>query len=229
MSHASGFPILLQHAYTEAEWAADNPVLMDRETGWTTDTRRVKLGDGETAWNDLPYAADEAADVAAETARAEAAEQALEESIDVKVAAAVAAHTPGIELGYAERTTNFSTTATAPGATALIPSLVTTVIGQGRPVDIEFYAQTVRHSVAGKYVVAYFEINGSFVNTVAGQSGLISSPDTVVGRTIYMKRRAMLADGQGYTIKVGVYGEEAGTTSLVAVASAPTFLEVTSR
>lgn len=60
MSHAPGFPILLQHAYTEAEWAADNPVLMERETGWTTDTRRVKLGDGVTAWNDLPYAIDPA-------------------------------------------------------------------------------------------------------------------------------------------------------------------------
>lgn len=58
MSHASGFPILLQHAYTEAEWATANPVLMDRETGWTTDTLRVKLGDGVTAWNDLPYAID---------------------------------------------------------------------------------------------------------------------------------------------------------------------------
>lgn len=58
MSHADGHPILLQHAYTEAEWAADNPVLMDRETGWTTDTRRVKLGDGVTAWNDLPWASD---------------------------------------------------------------------------------------------------------------------------------------------------------------------------
>jgi hypothetical protein len=58
MSHADGHPILLQHAYTEAEWSAANPVLMDRETGWTTDTRRVKLGDGLTAWNDLPYAID---------------------------------------------------------------------------------------------------------------------------------------------------------------------------
>jgi hypothetical protein len=41
----------------------DNPVLADRQMGWETDTRRVKLGDGVTAWNDLPYAAGTASDV----------------------------------------------------------------------------------------------------------------------------------------------------------------------
>jgi hypothetical protein len=63
---------------TAANWTIDNPVLALGETGWETDTRRVKLGDGTTAWNDLPFAADEAASVAAETARAEAAEAALD-------------------------------------------------------------------------------------------------------------------------------------------------------
>lgn len=56
MSHKDGYTILLQHAFTEAEWAADNPVLMRNETGWERDTLRQKLGDGATAWNDLPYA-----------------------------------------------------------------------------------------------------------------------------------------------------------------------------
>lgn len=41
---------------TETNWATDNPTLEEGETGWATDTRRVKLGDGVTAWNDLPYA-----------------------------------------------------------------------------------------------------------------------------------------------------------------------------
>lgn len=80
MAGLPGLRILLRRD-TAAEWAADNPVLKLGETGWTTDTRRVKLGDGVTAWNDLPYAADEAASVQAETDRAEAAEQALADDI----------------------------------------------------------------------------------------------------------------------------------------------------
>lgn len=39
-------------------WATDNPVLAVGETGWDTDLLKVKLGDGVTAWNDLPYAID---------------------------------------------------------------------------------------------------------------------------------------------------------------------------
>lgn len=74
---------------TEAEWAADNPVLSLGETGWTTDTLRVKLGDGVTAWNDLPFAADEAAAVAAEVVRAMAAEAALQAEIDAITASDV--------------------------------------------------------------------------------------------------------------------------------------------
>jgi hypothetical protein len=38
-----------------AEWTSLNEVLLDRELGVETDTRRAKLGDGVTAWNSLPY------------------------------------------------------------------------------------------------------------------------------------------------------------------------------
>ena len=41
---------------TEAEWAAKNPVLRERECGVTVDTHRIKVGDGVLQWNDLPYA-----------------------------------------------------------------------------------------------------------------------------------------------------------------------------
>ncbi len=79
MSHDAKKPgrLIQLRRDTEANWTIDNPVLGVGETGWTTDTRRVKLGDGVTAWVDLPYAADEAASVAAETDRAEGAEAAL--------------------------------------------------------------------------------------------------------------------------------------------------------
>ena len=40
---------------TKAHWAEVNPVLAPGEPGLETDTRKVKHGDGTTAWNDLPY------------------------------------------------------------------------------------------------------------------------------------------------------------------------------
>lgn len=40
---------------TSANWTAVNPVLELGEPGLETNTRRVKYGDGATAWNALPY------------------------------------------------------------------------------------------------------------------------------------------------------------------------------
>ncbi len=46
-----------QRGDTAANWTAGNPVLLARELGYETDTGKVKLGDGVTAWNSLAYAA----------------------------------------------------------------------------------------------------------------------------------------------------------------------------
>jgi len=40
---------------TAAAWTAANPVLLTREFGIETDTRRMKMGDGSTAWTSLAY------------------------------------------------------------------------------------------------------------------------------------------------------------------------------
>ena len=40
---------------TSAAWARTNPVLLDGEPGYEKDTKKLKIGDGSTAWNDLPY------------------------------------------------------------------------------------------------------------------------------------------------------------------------------
>lgn len=45
----------LERRATAADWTAGNPVLGPGEWALETDTRRLKLGDGTTAWNDLPY------------------------------------------------------------------------------------------------------------------------------------------------------------------------------
>lgn len=40
---------------TAARWAELNLVLAAGEPGFVTDENRFKIGDGVTAWNDLPY------------------------------------------------------------------------------------------------------------------------------------------------------------------------------
>ena len=45
-----------QRRDTAQNWTSNNPILAAGETGWEIDTRMVKLGDGATAWNKLPYA-----------------------------------------------------------------------------------------------------------------------------------------------------------------------------
>ena len=40
---------------TKARWAEVNPVLMEGEVGLEIDTKNIKMGDGEHAWNDLEY------------------------------------------------------------------------------------------------------------------------------------------------------------------------------
>ncbi|MDO4608861.1 MAG: hypothetical protein Q4B40_06690 [Clostridia bacterium] len=43
---------------TAAEWQAENPILLNGEIGFVSDAYEInflKVGDGKTAWNDLPY------------------------------------------------------------------------------------------------------------------------------------------------------------------------------
>jgi hypothetical protein len=38
-----------------SRWAEVNPILQQGEPGFVIDLNRLKIGDGITAWNDLPY------------------------------------------------------------------------------------------------------------------------------------------------------------------------------
>ena len=40
---------------TAARWAEVNPILEQGEPGFVYDSNRLKIGDGVTPWNDLPY------------------------------------------------------------------------------------------------------------------------------------------------------------------------------
>ena len=47
-----------QRRGTAAQWTSTNPILEDGEIGFESDTTNLKVGDGETAWDDLPYVAE---------------------------------------------------------------------------------------------------------------------------------------------------------------------------
>jgi len=40
---------------TAANWTTANPILADREMGYETDTRKLKVGNGSSTWSALPY------------------------------------------------------------------------------------------------------------------------------------------------------------------------------
>ena len=44
---------------TAANWTSLNPILAEGEPGVEIDTHLLKMGDGGTAWNDLPYTGSE--------------------------------------------------------------------------------------------------------------------------------------------------------------------------
>lgn len=46
---------LQQKRDASSNWSANNPILLDGEIGVESDTYKIKIGDGTTAWNSLPY------------------------------------------------------------------------------------------------------------------------------------------------------------------------------
>ena len=54
MDEKQFYTIIMRHD-TSTQWAVNNPILTYGEYAVEDDTHRVKRGDGETEWNDLPY------------------------------------------------------------------------------------------------------------------------------------------------------------------------------
>jgi hypothetical protein len=42
-------------AAAASEWASENPILRAGESGYESDTRKMKIGNGSSRWNNLPY------------------------------------------------------------------------------------------------------------------------------------------------------------------------------
>jgi hypothetical protein len=61
--------LLQVRAGTASAWTSANPTLAAGEPGLETDTRKIKYGDGSTAWNSLAYSAAGTADVASKASK----------------------------------------------------------------------------------------------------------------------------------------------------------------
>lgn len=146
-------------------------------------------------------------------------------------AAAITALEPqiiaGTELDYAERVANYTTTAAAPFGPP-IDTLQAEAVGSGRPVDVEFFAANVFHSVANTLVNAYLVVDGIHLDD-NGQLASVASPSTIAGPSLYFKKRIVLDDGVPYQFNVVMFAAAAGTSTIVAANFAPNFLSVTSR
>lgn len=148
------------------------------------------------------------------------------------VNAILATRAPGAELGYAEVTSSLTSTAVDVTGAADLAGLSVTVVGKGRPVDIEFFCPSVTHSVASTTVNADVVVNGDIISA-RNQIGTAKSTATAAGTgpSLYVKRRAVLADTVSYTFTVRVFTAGVAGTSTMYAANpySPMFLSVVSR
>lgn len=129
---------------------------------------------------------------------------------------AVTSRAPGAELGFSQVTSAFTTTNTNPASVAaasLITGLSVTVVGNGTPVAIKFYAPSVWHSVANASVSGYIVVNGVALVANVGQ---VNSPSTAAGPALTIHDRLVLVASTSYTFQVGVAGGVAGTSTVTA-------------
>lgn len=130
--------------------------------------------------------------------------------------AELAALTIGKEIGYAERTTSDTTTSTPDDTTTLnnnlIAGLSVTVVGIGRPVEVEYYCPLIAHSVAQGVVYGVIMQDGVRLATVpavavkanAGQGPMI------------VKKRLVIPVGVSVTFTVAKTIDVAGTGTYFA-------------
>lgn len=146
--------------------------------------------------------------------------------VSALVAAELAGYQPGLEIGYAERATPFTSTQVAANAAGAITSLSITVVGTGRAVDVRFACPAVWAATANKQILATLGVTGTY----GGVTGVRYSPATTFGPSLEFTRRLVLTAGVSYTFTVAVYGEAtSGTVTAWASATFPTTLSVTNR
>lgn len=149
--------------------------------------------------------------------------------VSTLVQQAVQNHTPGIDLGTVARTTAVTSTATTVTAATAISGLSVSITGQGRPVDLRFFAPIVYNSGGANVAVSAMILrNGDPVST-DNQLGSVYSPATNLGPALTIVRRtAPIAVGAAVTFTVRLW-TPSGTANILPSATYPIELSVTSR
>lgn len=118
-------------------------------------------------------------------------------------------HTPGSEMAYAE-------VAYGAGGSQVYPTLyhwsplLLTVVGQGRPVDIEWVIPQAYHSVANTGIAASMVSQKNAGALVTEQVLIGYSPKTTEGPPMVVRRRKVLDAGATYTFAFYMAGMAAG-------------------
>lgn len=143
------------------------------------------------------------------------------ESVNDLVGAAIEAYAPGVELGYAERTATFST-----AATGLITTLSIPIIGNGRPVDVEFYCPRVWNATTANTYIS----GRIFRDGVQATDGGVFSPVTSAGPSLYVKHAEPIVPvGVAHTFTVQAFLGSAGTHNFYASAASKCYLKAVTR
>lgn len=131
-------------------------------------------------------------------------------SIEEQTTEAVEGLASGIRLAYKEMTYGASGTEVYPTAFNF-PALTFTLVGEGRPVDIEFFIPAIYHSVAngGCFGAIFSQITGGGI--VYEQVGRIWSPKTDDGPPLVVQKTKTLDVGVEYTFAFYAGGLTAGT------------------
>lgn len=147
-------------------------------------------------------------------------------AIPPQVEAAIEAHVPGLEMGYAERTSTFTTTSTS---AAQVTGMSVTVVGTGRPAEIEFYVPSIYHTSANVplLVAVYTQLNGGTATLTDVVT--VRSPVTTDGPPAIVRRRRVLSAGDSWSFHGFVRCETAGTLTALASSINPIALSVVSR
>lgn len=149
-----------------AEWALSNRVLLAGEPGIETDTKKLKLGDGVTAWNSLPYVGASAVDLTNYYTKAQIDATLATYATDAEVAATLATYATDAEVAALLAGYTTSAALTTALTNYYTKAEVDALTGGGNP--WEFMVEDYGALGNGKMVTDIGVTSGSGVLTSAG-------------------------------------------------------------
>jgi len=128
---------------------------------------------------------------------------------------ALEGNVPGTELAYAEMVSGLNT-ALVGGTMQIVSALSLVVVGQGRPVDVEWFIPICYHSVANTGINIAIASQPTGGALAYDQAAKVYSPKTTEGPSKKISIRKLLTLGQEYTFVFYFSGVAAGTSTIGA-------------